>query len=201
MSRGKYIVFEGIDGSGKSTLTKALSAALSDRKIPSVVFPFPSRTGAIGKLVREVFEGRAKVDRFAMQYLMVADQVDFEDKIDDELADGKNVILDRHASISGFVYGEEDHSIGEMHDIVQVSQFVVPDMVFMVDVPIEVAHARRKGRGEAENPLYESDDLERLARLRHRYMAHVLTHDNAVTIDGTRSVEDIVNELLERIFS
>jgi dTMP kinase len=198
--RGKYIVFEGIDGGGKSTLTRALVSTLKDLKIPAVVLPFPSHQGAVGKLIRDIFAGRANVNVYAIQHLMVADQIDHEEQIEELLDKGVNVILDRHAAISAFVYGAEDHTVEELFDVVQPSRFMKPDLTFVVDVPPDVALMRRKGRGEA-NPFFENDDVERLVRLRQRYMAHVLTHDEALAIDGTKSTIAQVEEIVARLFS
>lgn len=197
--KGKYVIFEGIDGAGKSTLCADFTRTLQKRGMQVASFAFPSRTGAAGKLIQDIFSRKASINIGSMQHLMLADQIDFEHKIRNHLADGCTVILDRHAAVSAFVYGAEHTDVEKLYGIVQPAQFRKPDLLVIVDVPVAVAMERRKKRGAA-NPIFESDDTERLVRLRHRYMARVLIDDNAMSVDGTKPTDELVADLISRLF-
>ena len=99
MKRGKFIVFEGIEGSGKSTQTKMLSDYFKSNNI-WVHQTREASDGPIGKMLRETYlSGKRKVDTRIINLLYVPDRLDHitneEDGILSILESGINVISDR----------------------------------------------------------------------------------------------------------
>jgi thymidylate kinase len=193
------IVFEGPDGSGKSTLTKNVADAL--RLPPERHFNFPSMHSAPGRLVREVFEKRVEVDRQAMIFLIMADTLCRMPYLREAVRTGITV-SDRYNLISGWVYQTgEGWSIEQIYSIVRPNLLVQPDLTFIVDVPVSVAMTRIEARtaagGPAKNHLYETD----LEAKRNKYLAYSLMKPfgEVVVLDGTRSPEDLTIEALEVI--
>lgn len=187
--KGKYVVFEGPDGSGKSTLAKKLATALENtRHFGQQVrtLAFPSRESAVGGLIRDVFEGKASVDPKAMMWLFVAEGVDMERQIRRTVSDGGWLICDRHTMVSGNVYQGEVHGVDRVSAVTTPAGFIVPDRIYLVDVPAEVAMERRKTRGEARNVLYEPEQLERLDKMCKAYRELRSRFASSVIIDGTK---------------
>lgn len=96
MTTGKLIVFEGSDGSGKSTQSKILSDRLHADKLPVLWTNEPS-TGPIGRLIRGMLQGDTNIARNAMGPLFAADRVDHAERgIQPALERGEIVVCDRY---------------------------------------------------------------------------------------------------------
>lgn len=187
--RGKYVIFEGPDGSGKSTLAKKLAAALQLAGHVGRSMSFPSRESAVGGLIRDVFEGKQAVNPKAMMWLFVAEGVDMEIQIRRACSDGEWLICDRHTMVSGNVYQGEVHGVDRVSAVTTPAGFIIPDRIYLVDVPAAVAMERRKMRGEARNVLYEPEQLERLEKMCQAYRDLRSQFASSVIIDGTKPFE------------
>lgn len=160
---GKLIVFEGVDGIGKSSLSKEVTRRLTDSNVAfdSLAFPGNDR-GTLGSLIYQIHHdpgsvGLSNVSALALQTLHVAAHLDaIERKILPSLEAGTWVILDRYWW-SAWVYGIE-HGIDPayLQPVIEAELArwgkVKPDLVFMVD------------RSEAVRTEHEADTFLRLRR-------------------------------------
>jgi dTMP kinase len=99
-ARGKFIVLEGIDGSGKRTQLEMLARALDARKIPHTQVSFPRYDGFFGKLVARFLNGEFgpldAVDAHFSALLYAGDRLEAKPKIEAELTAGRMVLADRY---------------------------------------------------------------------------------------------------------
>src|SRR5271157_5977291 len=99
-ARGKFIVLEGIDGSGKRTQLDALAFALTRRGVDFLQISFPNYEGFFGKLVARFLNGEfgplAAVDPHFSALLYAGDRLESKPAIDAALAAGKTVLADRY---------------------------------------------------------------------------------------------------------
>ncbi|MEK7855062.1 MAG: dTMP kinase, partial [Acidobacteriota bacterium] len=102
--RGKFITFEGIDGSGKSTQLRMLAGALRQRSVDVITTCEPGGT-PLGRRLREAFlETEETVAPIAELLLFAADRAQHvELLIKPALNDGRTVISDRYADAT-FAY-------------------------------------------------------------------------------------------------
>lgn len=184
--KGKYVIFEGPDGSGKSTLANKLGALLRRAEQHVHHYAFPGRVSAVGNLIRDTFESKATVSPSAMMWLFVAEGKDVEPQIRRHVSDGDWVLCDRHTMISGLVYQGEVHGIERVDAVTQPANFIVPDRIYLVDVPAQVAMDRRNARGEARNVLYEPEKLDRLEKMCQAYRGLTSRFASSVIIDGAK---------------
>lgn len=207
--RPVLVVFEGTDGSGKSTLSKVVAEQRLYRWArPPVHMAFPSKDGEVGKLIRRAFArevvlGDGIVDGTqdrVFGYLMVADLVDRSHLIRRHLTARTSVVCDRYATVSGWAYQLNCMSVDELLAVQQRARLVRPDVVFLLDVPPAVAVERMRQRGEIKNPIFERDGFAYVEGLRRRYLAYASLHDEVVVVlDGTRSVDDLHVEVLDHL--
>ncbi len=116
MTESKFIVFEGIDGSGTSTQSKALVQNLVERGMPTIHTWEPTDR-PIGRLLRQMLSGELtssdspEQDRHLLALLFAADRHDHlwnnKDGIKKELAQGKHVVCARYVLSSLAYEGEE----------------------------------------------------------------------------------------------
>lgn len=191
----RYIVFEGIDGSGKTRLARAVANALQEQDHRVRSLAFPGNTSAIGNFIRSAFRHEVAVDPKAMLWLFVAEAKDVEPQITHSLANNQWVICDRHTLVSSRVYQGEIHGQGAVEAVIWPAMLRVPDRVYLLDVSPEVSIARRQDRDEPMNELYETDDVKRLTELRRSYRALFDQFMGARILDGTKNTSDLVAEI------
>lgn len=191
----KRIWVEGMDGTGKTTFCNALATALGN----ACVYAFPSRRSAVGGLIRDVFEGKQKVDPMAMLWLFIAEGVDLEQEILNE-AHKSHVIVDRHPAISSVVYQLAKHCAGDILSVKRAAHFTPPDVLFLLDVAPQTALARRRSRSEEPNKLFESDDIVRLESMRIQYLRAVRDYSPRVRIlNAEKPTDELVKLALVAI--
>jgi dTMP kinase len=205
--RPAYLVFEGMDGSGKSTLSKAVTEQLPWRTTP-LHLCFPSKDGAVGQLIRRAFVREVSfgspdypmIAGHVFGYLMVADALDREPVVLDALRlEKRPVIADRHPTVSGWVYQRETMKLDTLIAMQQRQLFTVPIVTYVLDVPAEVAIERMQQRGEIRNSIFEQDGVAYVRRLRGRYLAYATMHPDVVVLDATKSIEELLAEVKEHL--
>lgn len=101
-ARGKFIVFEGIDGSGKRTQLESLARAFTQQEIPFSQISFPNYDGVLGKMVARFLNGEfgplASVDPRFSAVLYATDRLESKPAIEAVLASGKTLLADRYVA-------------------------------------------------------------------------------------------------------
>ncbi len=99
-ARGKLIVLEGIDGSGKHTQLEMLARAMRQRGIPHATIDFPQYDGFFGKLIGQYLNGEfgtlSDVDAHFSALLFAGDRLENRKQLETFLDQGKLVLADRY---------------------------------------------------------------------------------------------------------
>ena len=144
MGNGCFIVFEGIDGSGKTEQYRRLVKNLEKRRYDVVQTKEPTVDSPIGKLIRSILFRQEKVVEEALALLFAADRIDHtERKIKPALDRGAVVVSDRYI-YSSLAY--QSRGMGRELDLEWVrliNRFAIqPDMVIYLDVSPDVGQGR-----------------------------------------------------------
>jgi dTMP kinase len=99
-ARGKLIVLEGIDGSGKHTQLEMLARAMRERGVAHTTIDFPRYDGFFGKMVAQYLNGEfgtlAEVDAHFSALLFAGDRLENKKQLETFLNEGKLVLADRY---------------------------------------------------------------------------------------------------------
>lgn len=195
-NRGKFIVFEGIDGSGKTTQIKKLIHRMQQLGIPAKPDREPT-DGDIGTLLRQYLKQSIKTDGSAIAALFAADRIDHitkKDGILDTLDSGVSVLCDRYY-LSSYAYQSIDYDLNWIMELNRMAyETARPDIHIFLDVPADVSMERVKRRGETE--LYEV--LERQKRIRDNFFMifdKLKEKENILVLDGTKPSYTIATEV------
>jgi len=188
---GRFLAFEGGEGSGKSTQARRIAkerGALLTRQ--------PGGT-EIGASIRHLLlsPDTAGLSDRAEALLMAADRAQHVDQmIRPALDAGQDVVCDRYVS-SSLAYQGAGRSLG-ISDVLGLSEFAVgdtwPDLNVLLDVPVEI------GLGRIDGP---ADRLEQLGtgfhhRVRQTFLdLAAAAPEKWVVIDGTQSLDTVSAEL------
>jgi dTMP kinase len=196
---GRFVVLEGIDGSGTTTQVARLAERLrAQRKLVRVTRE-PS-DGPIGTLVRQVLTGRLVVPGgrapgwATMALLFAADRMDHvESEIEPVLAEGGTVVSDRYDA-SSLAY-QSVSSGAEAREAVEwirsLNRYVRrPDLTVVLDLPADVAADRRMLRGEAAQ-LYDQNEVQRALAAFYKDLAKHMPADRIVVVDAGGTMDDV----------
>jgi dTMP kinase len=197
--RGRFITFEGGEGSGKSTHAAALAKRLEQLGIEVVLTREPGgSTGA--EIIRHILlSGLTKPLGAETEAILFAAARDdhMRSTILPALKAGKWVICDRFID-STRVYqgaiGNVDQRLIRSLERVTVGR-AVPDLTFILDVPVAVGLARatrRRGKGAADRFEGESVEFHEALRTAYRALAQA-EPKRCIVIDG-RAPSDVVAE-------
>jgi dTMP kinase len=158
--QGTLIVFEGIDGSGKSTQIARLEAALAKfRQVDRLREPGGT---VVGEKIRELLANPDHTEMTARAELllfMAARAQLAEEKIGPALRGGRVVLLDRYYhSTAAYQGGASGLGVGKVLDLVETLRFPKPDLVILLDLdPAEAAKRtdRAKDRIESKGQDYQ----------------------------------------------
>ena len=153
---GRVIVFEGGEGSGKSTQLARLSARLTQRTVPHVCLREPGGT-PLGTEVRRLLLDRASdIDPRAEALLFMASRAQLVDRaIRPALARGDVVLLDRFF-LSTYAYQIAGHGLDE-EDVRSANRFAThglePDLTVLLRFPAHEGLARAGERASAHDRM------------------------------------------------
>ncbi len=180
---GRFIVFEGIDGSGKSTQARLLRDLLTGLGWPVLLTAEPS-DGPVGTVLRSL-KSRL-VPREEAQLFTEDRAYHVEHVILPALSAGRIVICDRYVYSSIAYQGAR--GMDPKRIITANEAFAVaPDVIFLLEVPVEQAFERVvTDRGEAVTPFEARENLERVNSIYGRLNDPLL-----VRIGAAGSVEQV----------
>jgi len=205
--KSKFIVFEGIDGSGTSTQSEMLKKALNAKNIKCHLTCEPS-AGPIGNMIRQIFKGRINVAKGSnpnidsgnlfdeqMAYLFAADRHDhLYNNIDGVFklkAEGAVVISTRYY-FSSFAYhcsNQEDFNLVKTLN----ARFPDPDLVIYLDNPAIKSIERINERSFKD----EYENTEKLLTAKNNYEKIFQEYKGrTLKIDATGSIESIHKQIL-----
>lgn len=190
--RGKFITFEGIDGSGKSTQLKLLVDLLRSKGTDVVATCEPGGTD-LGRELRRVFlESGERVVPRAELLLFAADRSQHvELLIKPSLDAGKVVISDRYADATlayqGAGRGFPDELVREMIEV--ATEGLKPDMTLFFDLPADKAIERMDRRRESQTNRMDAEGEAFYTRVRAAYLAIAAAEPERFrTIDADRPI-------------
>jgi len=193
-----FVVIEGIEGSGKSTLMSALAHALRGVGHDVLMTREPGGT-PLGDAVREIFLDRALAIGPMPETLLVnaARAQHVCDVIRPALAVGRMVLCDRFTdstlAYQGYGRGLELESLRTVCKI--AVRDIEPNLTILIDTPVSVARARLRARGAAADRIEREDDGFH-ERVRRGFLALAENSPSHRVIDGTLSQERIAAEAL-----
>lgn len=202
MPRGKYIVIEGPDGTGKTTQADALQAHLAAQGIQAVHIKEPGGS-PVSEAIRSVLlDGTLERTPMTNILLFTANRHElWHSVIRPTLDAGTWVITTRNywstLAYQGYGEGMNASIITAITNTFTDPQYMNPDIaVILTADDIDLARSRVSQRGDLEKPdPFESQPDDFQQRVRHGYVA--IAHEFTIpTIDATQSIETVTSQLV-----
>lgn len=194
---GALIVFEGVDGSGKSTQARKLVRYLKQYSQGGVTYTKePTHHIPKGNEIRKVLMGDAEMDPLELQKFFVEDRDwHLHYMIIPELGKGHTVICDRYF-LSTVAYGSIDLDIDMLIEMNQrISHFFLPDLTLLIDVDPKMGLLRRESDSELD--IFEKE--EKSGKVRAAYKRLARRFDDVIVINGEREEDAVFEDVLTQV--
>lgn len=192
MKRGKFIVFEGIDGCGKTTqavrLKNHINSYLRQTGMPILCEgqEEPYNSDVVGGIIRSVLSKQIRIPEDALAYLYVANRLTHISDILPKIESGNHIICDRYY-FSNFAYNQTENT--SLEDLITANKLCMellkPDVVFYLSISPEVAAERRKKSRLTED---SNDSLEKQYRVAENY-EQIFSQPNAAFAERVCRIE------------
>ena len=197
-----FIVIEGLDGSGTTTLLKNMSDFLFAKKIKHIK-TFEPTDKKTGGFLRKVLSGNILLEEETIAYLFAADRNEHiygkDEGIIKLLQSHDFIICDRYlfSSIAYQSIGADPHLVVELN-----SHFPLPEYLIFLDVPVEECQHRLKKRN-TQKEIYDALEIQKkvLENFNNSIDLFGDSKMKVLRVDGTQSPRAISNIIKKRIFS
>lgn len=197
MKTGLFITFEGIEGCGKSTQTKALADWFKENKFPFIVTREPGGT-LISEKIREILLDNANYEmnpETELLLYMASRSQHTGTKIIPALEEGKHVICDRYydstLAYQGAARALNTNFIDLLIDFATYS--TSPDITFLLDITVEESEQRICHRGKDR---MEQESKEFHQKVRNEFLNLAKKYNSRyIVIDGTQKPEIITERI------
>jgi len=181
---GKFIVFEGLDGSGMTTQATLLRNYLVSKGKDAVLTKEPT-DGLLGGILKSSLRDEWKTDPYTLQILFAAARAHhLVTEIEPALKKNKIVICDRYI-LSSLVYGSLSVSVEILKQL--NAHFMKPHMTIIVDTHPKICIERmKKARHHVE--LFEEE--HKLIQIRQNIMALKKNFPDTFIVDGNKKPEE-----------
>lgn len=190
-----FVVFEGIDGSGKSSLIEKVKEHYLQQGVDVLALREPGST-QIGEKIRELILHETMSPKTEVMLFFAARAELVETKIKPALNKGTLVLLDRY-SLSTYAYQGAGRGL-DVPILIEINDFATnhldPDVAFVIDVPVDVALKRSK-----KTDKFDNETVEFFERVRETFVMSAKLYNGFVLLDGTKPLEDLVKETVQII--
>jgi dTMP kinase len=189
LSCGLFVVIEGLDRSGKSTLVKSLYEDLK-KKYPVFTLSFPDRKTPIGAILDKYLKGVVELNPEVQHLLFSADRYEKKELIED-LRKNTIIICDRYlwsGIIATVVKGVDLGWCIETERLLPKA-----DLTLYLDADVDLI-SKRRGFGDE---ILETKEIQ--SKMRDIYYQMKDHNENLVILDASKSVKEITKEAVEEI--
>jgi dTMP kinase len=193
--KGMLIVFEGTDGTGKSTQLQLLARYLQAREYPVLVTREPT-DGRYGRIIRSLYLNRDRYSREEELELFLADRREHvREVLVPALAKGKIVLCDRYFLSTAAYQGARGF---DPENILLLNEFAPdPDLALLFQVPLDMGLTRiTAGRGEVLNDFEQRENLDKVAAIFSSIKRSYIR-----PIDASGSIEEVHRRVVESVIA
>lgn len=186
----KFIVLEGIDGSGKSSLAKALA-----NQGDSVFFE-PTRSTAEGLEIRGILSSEpeitVEINRMLLKLFRIDRLWNLENQIKPGLKNGR-VVLDRYFFSTAAYQGlDQEHCLNIVEEYLNDKEVLQPDLVLYLDVSVEQSLNRLSTRNTTQDVYEKKENLEKIKKNYMNIWQRFAPEINLRVIDASKTMSEIL---------
>ena len=188
-----FIVFEGIDGAGKSTQCTRLYDYITGTGISAMRLAEPT-DGPWGRKIREALRSGSHLTRDQQVELFLRDRMDdYSTNIKPCMEQGTAIVMDRYFYSNAAYQGMDGVSPRDIINMNLEQGFPLPDRVYFIDLAADKAMSRVKSRSGENTELFEKQSF--LEKVRDNFLS--IADSRFLVVDGSRAQDEIFRIIKE----
>ena len=198
--RGKFIVFEGLDGSGKGTQISALRDHIRSTGAEAYFTAEPTLSST-GGMIRDALGGHLRRDAYELSALFLADRIFHNvnpiNGIRQYIEKGIDVVCDRYYYSSFAYQGIEADLDWVMKMNLGCNEILKPDLCIFLDIDISTGE-KRISENRFDREIYENVEAQR--RIRKRFFEvfdRIMENENIKIVDASRTVPEVSADIIK----
>ncbi len=200
---GKFIVFEGLDGSGQTTQANSLKDFLVKKGYKVVLTKEPTLSSKAGREIRKILDKEKSLSPRKLQEFFAQDRrKHLKDLIIPALKQKKIVISDRYF-FSSLAYGSAEGL--SLNQLIKLNKkFLMPDLTFILKVKPETCIKRIKKRGTKRTLFEKKLKLKKVwgfYEILPEYFKGIGFLNKVYVINGERPVKEVSEEIKKIVYS
>ena len=210
---GVFLVFEGMDGSGKSVVLKEVVKKLQIHRFPVTDTREPGgRNCLLAEQIRKtLLHSPVPITPKAEMYLFAASRAQHVDNFLTPQLNKRQIVISDRFVWSSLIYQGIGRNLGK-ELVAMINAPAVndthPDLTFLFDLPAETAWKRIKqnrlnNHNQYQKPIepdrFEQEGIQLLQKIRKGYLKLAEENHQAVIVDATQPLETVINEVFEEI--
>ncbi len=190
---GKFIVFEGLDGSGQTTQARLLKEYLERAGLKVLAMKEPTQNSSAGKKIQRILDKKEEISSADLQKLFVEDRKEhLEREILPALKRGEIVICDRYF-FSTFAFGAASGL--DLEWLIKLNEkFLLPDLTFILKAKPETCLQRITKRGTEKTLFEKKETMEKVWQV---YEILLQRFENLFLIDAEQPIEQVFSQIKE----
>jgi dTMP kinase len=199
MTKPAFIVVEGLEGAGKSSVIQTIVEYLQSHGESVITSREPGGTPmaeAIRDCVKQQWDNEEVTEQTELLLMYAARSQLVHNVIKPALSKGQYVVGDRH-DLSSVAYQGGGRQVS-LEKLTQLKQLTLgdfaPDFTLYLDIEPSLGLQRARGRGELDR--IELSGLAFFQRARAVYQHQIAFMDNAISIDASQSMQEVATEVL-----
>jgi len=191
--KNMFIVFEGIDGAGKSTQCTRLYGHIAGTGISVRRLAEPT-DGPWGRRIREALRSGSPLPRDEQVELFIRDRMDdYSMNIKPSLEQGITIVMDRYFYSNAAYQGMDGLSPRDIINMNLEHGFPQPDRVYFIDLAADKAMMRVKSRSGENIELFEKQSF--LEKVRGNFLS--IADSRFLVVDGILAEDEIFRIIKE----
>ncbi|MDW8033890.1 MAG: dTMP kinase [Nitrososphaerota archaeon] len=192
-----FIVFEGINGSGKTKHVHAFISELRRRGKKVKLYEYPDKAGIFGRPIKTFLNKDVEISPESQFLLFLADIMKDQDSIKRDIEKGYWVVADRYV-LTTVAFQRINYN--KAKELLSTLPIIKPDYIVYLTISPEIAMERIKGKKRYTRFERDEEALVK-ANLRYKEMASEGFFSKWITIETTKPFDEVKGEIIKRIFN
>lgn len=201
MSKGKFIIIDGIEGRGGDTQTNLLSEFLIKQGKEVIKYHYPTYDQPIGKVIYEFLNKKYDFSPEVQALLYFSEFLQDKEIVEKSVAEGKYVIADRYFSSTIAYQGTKGVNYEKLMKLAGIFPLAKPDLAIYLKLSPETSIKRKtlqKGRGELDRHEGNFEFLQKLAKIYDKIAEKSILCKWEI-VDAEKSIEEVFNQIIKLI--
>ncbi len=194
--RGLFIVFEGIDGAGKRTLSKFTKNILESKNLKVALFEYPDYNSIWGRIINRYLYNKIELNIEEEFFVYFIDILKDQTKIDKLLKEGSFIIADRYFSSTVAFQCAKGFDYQKARSMIDIMDVILPDLTIFLQIPPVLAVERKyKEKEHLDRHEKDANLLTSVNSMYDKILKENMLSKKWIKIDGSKDLENMKNDI------